>query len=317
MGEGGEIAERVWLQVETGVDAERLLGSEDKRRRALAKKIDKGLEGKGWHVFAAGCAHAMAHGKAPQARNAEAALVREARSWLEQTRELLPGRTGEVRRIVAAALADPEPPEGGGGAREAGGTQAKKAPPAPAQTKAATAQPQPADAGAQERFRWTMGRGLRRRLAKLGIEPKTFVERAVLSATANQERRARGEDEDLVLRSVPRGMKQCIAAAARAAGAASASAFCADALEAAAQAMAGEEDAREYACAGAREGEEGARWSAHELRWLDPKAAGIEGHGPGFYCAPWLAEHEVEDSAQGETLAEHQTRRERDAESTQ
>ena len=309
MARTAEITERVWRQVEEGIDAERLLGSEDKRRRALTKKIDKGLEGKGWHVFAAGCAHAMANAKAPQARNAEAALVREARSWLEQTKALLPERTGEVRQIVAAALADPKPPRPEGEAAGPPAEEPAKTAGARADTppgKAPQAPPQASEA-APPRFKWTMGRGLRRRLAALGIEPKTFVERVVLSATANQERRARGEDEDLVLRGLPRGTKQRVAAAARAAGAPSASAFCGDALEAAAQALL-DGDTREYACAGdgaEDTGAEQALWSGHELRWVDPGALGVEGHAPGFYCAPWRAEHDIDEGAVGETLAEH------------
>ena len=104
------IGERLWRQVAEGLDEARLLPSREKRARDLAKRLDKDLERNGWRMFVSGCAHAIANGKAPQRRNAEVQLVEQVSRWMAQVRELLPGREDDLRRVVEAGLARPEPP---------------------------------------------------------------------------------------------------------------------------------------------------------------------------------------------------------------
>ena len=105
-----ELEARLWRQVENGLDADRLLPSREKRTRDLAKKLDREIDRNGWRIFVSGCAHTMATGKAPQRRNAEVALVEAVTRWRAQVRELLPDREADLRAIVAAGLARPEPP---------------------------------------------------------------------------------------------------------------------------------------------------------------------------------------------------------------
>ena len=104
-----ELERRIWRQVEEGLDEERLLPSREKRARDLAKKLDRELDRNGWRIFVSGIAHSLATGKAPQRRNAEVALVTQVRRWRDQVQELLPDRLDDLKRIVAAGLARPEP----------------------------------------------------------------------------------------------------------------------------------------------------------------------------------------------------------------
>ena len=106
---GGRFA-TLWRQVVEGLDGERLLPSREKRARDLAKKLDRELDRNGWRMFVSGCAHTMANGKARQQRNAEIALVETVTRWRAQVRELLPEREEDLKRIVRAGLARPEPP---------------------------------------------------------------------------------------------------------------------------------------------------------------------------------------------------------------
>ena len=46
------LAERVWRQVRDGLDRDRLLPAEEKRRRDLAKRLDRPPESNGWATFA-------------------------------------------------------------------------------------------------------------------------------------------------------------------------------------------------------------------------------------------------------------------------
>lgn len=112
--DGGEAVEaRLWRQVESGLDTDRLLPDRDARARDLAKKLDRdapGYERNGWRMFVSGCAHSMANGKARQKRNAEVMLVETLARWRAQVRDLLPDREADLRAIVAAGLARPEPP---------------------------------------------------------------------------------------------------------------------------------------------------------------------------------------------------------------
>ena len=105
-----ELETRLWHQVKHGLDADRLLPSREKRTRELAKKLDREMQHNGWRIFVSGCAHTMATGKAPQRRNAEVALVDAVSRWQAHVHELLPHRQADLRRIVAAGLAHPEPP---------------------------------------------------------------------------------------------------------------------------------------------------------------------------------------------------------------
>ena len=104
------IPDRLWRQVAEGLDVERLLPSRDKRARELGKKLDRPIERNGWRMFVSGCAYTMAAGKAPQRRNAEVALVRTVAGWLAEVRDLVPDREADLRAIVEAGLAMPEPP---------------------------------------------------------------------------------------------------------------------------------------------------------------------------------------------------------------
>ena len=111
MTEGTEsLADRVWRQVQHGLDKERLLPTVAKRTKDLEKKLDRELDRNGWRMFVSGCAYTMEHGKAPQKRNAEAALVDAVTRWRAQVLELVPHREGDLRAIVLAGLARPEPP---------------------------------------------------------------------------------------------------------------------------------------------------------------------------------------------------------------
>ena len=100
----------VWRQVVEGLDGDRLLPSREKRIRDLEKKLDRELDRNGWRMFVSGCAHTMAKGKARQQRNAEIALVETVARWRVQVLELLPERENDLKRIVRAGLARPEPP---------------------------------------------------------------------------------------------------------------------------------------------------------------------------------------------------------------
>ena len=103
------IEERVWHQVEHGVDVDRLLPSREKRARDLAKKLDRPLDSNGYRAFVAGTVHTILTGKAPQARNAEVALIETVSRWRDMVRDLLPDRMDDLRRIVAAGIAKPAP----------------------------------------------------------------------------------------------------------------------------------------------------------------------------------------------------------------
>ncbi len=100
----------IWRQVVEGLDGDRLLPSREKRVRDLEKKLDRELERNGWRMFVSGCAYTMAKGKARQQRNAEIALVEAVTRWRSQVLDLLPNREEDLKRIVRAGLARPEPP---------------------------------------------------------------------------------------------------------------------------------------------------------------------------------------------------------------
>ena len=100
---------RLWRQVEHGLDVERLLPTAPQRRKALAKKLDRPLGKNGWRIFVAGCAHAIAHGKAKRKKGAEATLVRMVGQWADEVADLCPERMGDLRRIVKAGLDNPQP----------------------------------------------------------------------------------------------------------------------------------------------------------------------------------------------------------------
>ena len=109
MMEGETLADRIWRQVEHGID-ESLLPTREKRTRDLAKKLDRELDKNGWRIFVSGCVYTMANGKGPQRRNAEVMLVDTVRRWRDQVVDLLPERAADLKRIVEAGLKRPEPP---------------------------------------------------------------------------------------------------------------------------------------------------------------------------------------------------------------
>ena len=109
MTEGELLADRIWRQVEHGVDVD-LLPTREKRAKDLAKKLDRELDQNGWRMFVSGCIYTMATGKGPQRRNAEVMLVETVRRWRDQVVDLLPERAADLRRVVEAGLDRPEPP---------------------------------------------------------------------------------------------------------------------------------------------------------------------------------------------------------------
>ena len=104
------LEDRLWRQVEEGIDLDRLLPSREKRTRDLAKKLDRPMDRNGWRMYVSGCAHTIATAKAAQRRNAEVALVETVARWTQMVRDLLPDREADLRSIVKAGLAQPEPP---------------------------------------------------------------------------------------------------------------------------------------------------------------------------------------------------------------
>ena len=103
------LEDRVWRQVEHGLDEDRLLPTRHKRRRAVEKKLDRPLDVNGWRMFVSGLAYAIGTGKSKQKKNAEAMLVRTVRSWLDDVAELCPERIYDLRRIVEHGIANPAP----------------------------------------------------------------------------------------------------------------------------------------------------------------------------------------------------------------
>ena len=103
------LTDRLWRQVEHGIDADRLLPSVEKRRNQLLKQLDKPLNQNGWARFVAGQAHAIANGKAPQRRNAERMLVETVARWQADVTELAPERLPALRIIVDYGLRHPDP----------------------------------------------------------------------------------------------------------------------------------------------------------------------------------------------------------------
>ena len=73
--DGEPLVDRVWRQVRDGLDRERLLPADDKRRRDLAKRLDKPPESNGWATYVAGLAHTIDTGKARNRRNAGVFLL--------------------------------------------------------------------------------------------------------------------------------------------------------------------------------------------------------------------------------------------------
>ena len=109
LADGGEpLVDRVWRQVRDGLDRARLLPADDKRRRDLAKRLDKPMDRNGWRMFVAGCAHTIEHGKASQRRNAEIQLVDTVARWTGDVGELMPERMADLRAIVDYGLSHPE-----------------------------------------------------------------------------------------------------------------------------------------------------------------------------------------------------------------
>ena len=102
------VSARVLRQIRWGLDEERLLPGEDKRRRMVEKKLDRMARGEGWYVFAQASAYTIQNGKAPQRRNAEVAIVQEATRWREEVERYAPDRLAEFERQLDAAFANPK-----------------------------------------------------------------------------------------------------------------------------------------------------------------------------------------------------------------
>ena len=98
--DGEPLVARVWRQVRDGLDRERLLPADDKRRRDLAKRLDQPPESNGWATYVAGLAHSIGTGKARSRRNAEIALVEAVSRWTVDVAELLPDRMADLHTIV-------------------------------------------------------------------------------------------------------------------------------------------------------------------------------------------------------------------------
>lgn len=106
--DGEPLVDRVWRQVRDGLDRERLLPADDKRRRDLAKRLDKPPASNGWATYVAGLAHTIGTGKARNRRNAEIALVEAISRWTADVAELLPDRMADLRGIVNYGLHHPK-----------------------------------------------------------------------------------------------------------------------------------------------------------------------------------------------------------------
>ena len=104
------MATRILCQIVRGLDRAHLLPSLEKRRRALAEKLDREMERNGWRIFVSGSAHTMPHGKAPAKCNAEIMLVAPVQRWYDDVVEFLPERPADLERIVRAGFASPAPP---------------------------------------------------------------------------------------------------------------------------------------------------------------------------------------------------------------
>lgn len=109
MTESETLVDRIWRQVEHGVDVG-LLPTREKRAKDLAKKLDRDLDHNGWRMFVSGCVYTMMNGKGPQRRNAEVMLIETVKRWRDQVVDLLPERAADLRRIVETGLERPEPP---------------------------------------------------------------------------------------------------------------------------------------------------------------------------------------------------------------
>jgi len=107
--EAQKMATRVLKQVMRGLDKDRLLPSTEKRRRDLAKKLDREMERNGWRIFVSAQAHAMLNGKAPARRNAEVMLVQTVRRWYDDIVELMPERLPDLERLVRYGCEYPAP----------------------------------------------------------------------------------------------------------------------------------------------------------------------------------------------------------------
>ena len=101
------LVDRVWRQVRDGLDHDRLLPADDKRRRDLTKRLDRPPESNGWATFVAGQVHTISTGKARNRRNAEVALIQAVARWVADVEELLPDRMDDLRAIVDYGLNHP------------------------------------------------------------------------------------------------------------------------------------------------------------------------------------------------------------------
>ena len=106
--DGEPLVDRVWRQVRDGLDRERLLPADDKRRRDLAKRLAKPPDSNGWATYVAGLAHTIDTGKARNRRNAEVALIETVSRWAADVAELLPDRMADLRAIVDYGLHHPQ-----------------------------------------------------------------------------------------------------------------------------------------------------------------------------------------------------------------
>ena len=101
------LVDRVWRQVRDGLDRDRLLPADDKRRRDLTRRLDRPPESNGWAMFVAGQVHTISTGKTRNRRNAEVALIQAISRWVADVEELLPDRMDDLRAIVDYGLTHP------------------------------------------------------------------------------------------------------------------------------------------------------------------------------------------------------------------
>ena len=77
--------------------------------RGTVKKLDRLAARQGWYTFMAGQAYAVATGKAPLKRNAEAMAVEQVMRWRSEVSRFARDRLEEFDELIADALNNPAP----------------------------------------------------------------------------------------------------------------------------------------------------------------------------------------------------------------
>ena len=106
--DGEPLVDRVWRQVRDGLDRERLLPADDKRRRDLASAWPSRPKATDGQRMSPPQAHTIDTGKARNRRNAEVALIETVSRWAADVADLLPDRMADLRAIVDYGLHHPQ-----------------------------------------------------------------------------------------------------------------------------------------------------------------------------------------------------------------